>query len=215
MGHRIGRETCRLFAFLLGLLLLPAAGAAATMVFESATLGPSYTNHLLQPVLDVQAIGVRFQVTQPILVNSIGGHLLRRSAQDSSSVPASIVALSGPTDYPNSTNRTSSDFLVTKFLEAPFPSGDCWAQFPTMTLQPGWYALVYGRFSDFGSNAVAIKNTDPPTGSYTYFGGYQGYTWYETFPDTMRFFISIPEPTACWALLIAAIPLGRSRRTLS
>jgi hypothetical protein len=198
------------------------ARAGQEILFQSATMGPTTSDVIGNPVLDTQALGVRFELQQPVVAERIGAHLLRHEIPAFGSVPASIVRLTGATDYPDSTNRSTPDFLATAFLTPPRPSNDVTAPIGPLTLEPGWYALLFGDWRNTGSHAVAVRG-NPVVGNPTYCSG--------GFPDPPPFFHDhgpgvsseryfllgevIPEPassTLLLALLVAAPLVAAPRR---
>lgn len=200
-------------------LSIGSASTRADVIYQSALLGPSVTNHLFQPVLDYQQLGVRFELTQPAIASTIGAHLLREPGYNTASVPASIVQLSGPDDFPDFTNSSSNDYLATAFLDPPQPlSGDVSAPIGPITLQPGWYALVYGDWGTDGSHAVAVQG-NTPIGAPSFFSG----AWNDPEPyyhnngpgGSRRFFLLgtvVPEPTSMGSLAVIANSLLLRRR---
>ncbi len=102
--------------------------------------------------------GVRFQLTQPVITSQIGGHFVEAN---SGSFFGAIVALDDESDFPDSGDFSSSDFLGSTLLTFPHPSAEVFGDL-SLSLDPGWYALVFGSglFEATGAGAAPRNNTD-------------------------------------------------------
>jgi hypothetical protein len=195
----------------------------AAFVFQTATKGPTITSQIGHTSLDSQAIGVRFQVGQAVTVDHMGAHILGFApAPGPDPVPLSIVALTAFTDFPNSADRSTPDWLRTVQLTAPSSaSADVEAAFAPITLQPGWYGLVCGNPIGGDSGAVLITNSDPVVipfpvpflGLGQFWNNLDGSQKWRLFTSEG----SIPEPTSLGmaGLLSLAASLIRRRRANS
>jgi hypothetical protein len=100
--------------------------------------------------------GFRFQVPAGGAVATTGiGVNIRSSA--AGTVFAALVALTGPSDGPDSANLTSSDVLATTLLPLPGgPSSTTTIEPITASLGPGWYAAVFGT-NAFGASVMSAS----------------------------------------------------------
>jgi hypothetical protein len=99
----------------------------------------------------------RFQVSAPTTLTSVGGTFSNLSSEPLN-VFGAIVELSGPGDFPDSLDLSSSDLLATNLVTlAPTPGAGGAAAFQnelTLELDPGWYALEFGTGA-FGASNVS------------------------------------------------------------
>jgi hypothetical protein len=111
---------------------------------------------ILTPAPFDEYLGARFQVLAPTLVDHIGGHLSGISGQ----IFGAIIPLSGPTDLPSSSTVAPIALAATTFMP-PNPSNDVLVPL-SVTLAPGWYALIFGshEFGATGVGLLANDNTD-------------------------------------------------------
>ncbi|HEX5065047.1 MAG TPA: hypothetical protein VFY49_02960, partial [Myxococcota bacterium] len=88
-------------AFLTSLAWLASASAGdAAVIYETATLASAGTSDGFAVDLG-QFLGVRFEVIAPATTGSIGGHFAN-AQPPGTAIFGAIVALSGPTDFPDS-----------------------------------------------------------------------------------------------------------------
>lgn len=169
--------------------------ASAVPIFESASLGsPSTINQ--GDVSGSQSFGVRFELGSTMTTTEIGGHFKRVSTTGNQSIYGAVVALTSSTDFPNSTNMSTSDVLGSALL-GPLtdPSSELVAPL-SLVLTPGWYALVFGSGNLGASGFGGIPRADSNIGSPDYFRQTLG-TWTEANPATnQRYFLNglVPEP---------------------
>ena len=211
------RRSGDLIAIAVGVLILfGSIEARSAVLFETASIGPSVTSIFFQPVLGDQILGTRFEVTEAVTVTHIGAHVL------SDGVPgrltyASLVALSGPSDMPDSVDRTTPDFLATTTLFPTNPSSDVEGEITPQLISPGWYGLVYGEWQ--GGHATFMVRGNTPLGSPTFFSGsVSGGPHYEPWlvENNVRMYArGIPEPTSVTALALAALALRRAERRIT
>lgn len=189
---------------------LAAPDTRADILFESGTLGP--TGVPRQDVLDQIVlganvnnnafVGVRLQLTQPVRTTEIGGHFV--GLPDNTTFFGAVVALDGPTDFPDSNDLSTPDVLGSTLLGFPEPSAEVFGSLD-LQLDPGWYALIFGSgvLSANGDGAALLNNTD--IGSPDYIGFLSGFGWGRRLPGK-RFVVNgiiIPEPTSV-VLAVAA-----------
>lgn len=142
---------------LLVCVLLDSSMCAQPVVLESATMGAAGRLGG-SSITTVQYIGWRFQTSETLAVDHIGGHLL--SVPD---VPgnlfAAFIRLPSITSIPVGAPFDPSETVATTTFRAPFPSAEVFTPLST-TLTPGNYALVIGT-DQFGATGVgAAPNYD-------------------------------------------------------
>ena len=157
-------------------LALPANAA----YFESATLGPTGVSgagfNVYNNLFANVAIGVRFQVTDPIQVTAVGAHLMGTQLPFPADLFASIVSLSGPSAMPVGDPYSGVRLASTTFL-ATAVSTDMSVPL-SVALGTGYYGLIIGKTNFFISgpqgtlinNGVASPN-NLPNPFFQYFGG--------------------------------------------
>jgi hypothetical protein len=188
-----------------------AAGRAeASYIYESATLGTSniHGNH---EVVDFEFHGAKFQVTSTVTSGAIGGHFVT-DGNSHGPIFAAVVALTGPSDFPDTANLSSSDVLGSALLTVPLTnSGDISAPL-SVTLTPGWYALVYGGgVLGSPSNAYGyLFENDTNLGTPSYFSSHGiGGAYSSGGFDRQRFFLTAsPEPVSLVMLAAGTVGIG-------
>ena len=170
--------------------------AQAQLILESATLGPIGQGGA-GPQIGGGAphdiyLGARFEVTSVTVVEHIGGHL-----EGDGDIFGAIIPLSGPTALPSSSTVAPIALAGTTFV-IPFPSDDILVPL-SVTLSPGWYALVFGshEFGATGGGSMPINNTDTAQASY-FFRTANG-DWFDGGFNSTRFLVTgpasiVPEP---------------------
>jgi len=154
------------------LILTTATNITAATIFESGTLGPTGVTWLDLQNQNVQGtnvnsavfVGVRFELTQPVLTSEVGGHFAGPAPGE---FFGAIVKLADATDFPDSTNLSTPDVLGTTTLAFPNPSAEVFGSL-SLTLDPGWYALVFGSglFSTTGFGGAVENGVDIGTPTY-------------------------------------------------
>jgi hypothetical protein len=125
---------------------IPVEVEADPIIFQSAQFGEPRPGYALEPS---QFIGVRFEISAPVVSSTIGGAFLSQTSSTGSTSDSelfgAIVRLSGPTDFPDTFALSSPDVLGTTRIIVPVdtPVQDRSAPL-TLALVPGWYALMFG-----------------------------------------------------------------------
>lgn len=141
--------------------------------------------------------GWRFEIAQPLQVQSVGGHLLSYP-DNPGNIFAAIVRLSSIDAMPLGSPFTPEEIVATTTYRPPFPSAEITTPL-SATLRPGAYALVFGTGLFGATSEGAIHNGPdqpdiPPTNisSYIFWGipffG-QPPEWRTNLASNMRFVI--------------------------
>ncbi len=230
MKHTIEQTLATFFLFsIIGVYMAPPVSAAT--LFESGTLGPTgvtWDDLLAETVggtnvKDVVFTGVRFELTQSVVTTQIGGHFLQRPGSDpqgDGSFFGAIVALSDANDFPDSGDLSTPDVLGSTLLSFPDPSDEVFGNL-ALTLNPGWYSLVFGSgLFNATANGVALRN-NPDIGGPAYIAFQPGSGWFNLtdLSDAIlfvghRFVVSgnlIPEPSSAVLVMISSLWLAIRR----
>jgi hypothetical protein len=213
---RIALFTLLFFALSVQLLESPAA---ADILFESGTLGPTgltFADFGGTPepsgsfVSDFAYTGVRFELSQRAIATRVGGHFVIDPGHDDSFFGA-IVRLDNVFDFPNSGDLSTPDVLQETLLTFPDTSTEVFGEL-ALPLDPGWYALVFGSglFGATGQGGAIANN--PDIGSPTYIAHLPSSGWIEISPpngpfENFRFVIEgkvVPEPNCVVLAAVAA-----------
>jgi hypothetical protein len=148
-------------------MIQPSRGAS--IIFESGTLGTTGLSLGEVPSANVSNYvlnGVRFQVTKPVATTKIGGHFVGAPGENGRLFGA-IVSLDSASDFPDSGNLSTVDVLGSTLIEFPYPSSEVFGNL-AVTLDPGWYAVVFGSglFGATGFGAMPLNNPDIGTPTY-------------------------------------------------
>ena len=212
---RVRSNAGRVLLVVGGLCCLPSAATAETILFESATLGE--TGVTWQQAIDGEVpgenirptafSGVRFELTQPVVTKSVGGHFVGPPDSDAEFF-AAIVMLTSPDDFPDSDDLSTPDVLGTTLLDFPEPSEETSSEME-LALHPGWYALVFGSglFGASGSGGALSNSNDIE--SPDYIGFLTGFDWGGRLPSK-RFVIKgtvVPEPSTLALAVLASVLL--------
>lgn len=171
-------------------------GLAQSVVLESAQLGASGRIGGTS-ITSAQHVGWRFQTSEPLTVERVGGHLLSYL-----SIPgdifAALVRLTSLDAFPLGSPFTAEEVLATTTFRPNFPSGEIRTPLPAL-LSPGSYALVFGTNAFGATGEGAIHNGPdqpdiPPTdiSSYIFWGvpsPSQPPQWRTNLAGNMRFII--------------------------
>jgi len=179
-----------------GLTLASVTQARATTVFETT---PYFSTGYQGAGLYIdQYLGVRFEVTSTYTTSAIGGEFVRNFSLGNNKIFGAIVALSGPADFPDSGPLNTPDVLGTTLISVPGVSVDGFSDSSgplSVTLNPGWYALVFGTqdFGATGTGGVAIPDTGHHSDGLVWING----TWRDDTGYVARYFIqAVPEPSS-------------------
>lgn len=101
--------------------------------------------------------GFPFQVSKAGTIRQVGLFVVQ-DAGSSGTAFVAIVALTGPSDQPNSIDLSTSDVVGTGLITLP-PTGTgaiVTISLPAIQLTPGWYAVVFG-LGKFGATATGAS----------------------------------------------------------
>ncbi|QDT69154.1 hypothetical protein MalM25_20820 [Planctomycetes bacterium MalM25] len=167
-GRGATMKPLRLMAVGLAVLAFATATLADRILFESATLGETGVVPSPEtPATNVNQfvfVGARFELTEPVLTSSIGGHFV-----GSGTFFGAIVSLTGPDDLPDSSDLSTPDVLGDTLLTFPDPSDVVYGELE-LELDPGWYGVVFGGglFATQGDGGIprtgTIVGADPLIG---------------------------------------------------
>ena len=218
MLHR--RQSLRGVVIVVFTSILSGPASADVIVFQSSLMGaPAFGGYSLS---SNQYLGARFHISAPTQIIAVGGNIgggwfHSDGSTSGATVFGSIVPLSGPTALPSNTTFETDVLGVTVFTTPNGfhdPSADLRAPL-ALTLQPGWYGLVFGAGA-FGTPALPNSgnmpsDNTPIAGNESYFA-YQPITgtgqlaWVQFPTSGLRFVVvGIPEPSP---LALASIAVG-------
>jgi hypothetical protein len=196
-------------SFTVGVVLSLSTYLSAAILFESGTLGETgisredvHNQVVLGANLNSNAFnGVRFELVQPAVIAQVGGHFVG-SPNNDAMLFAAIIELDNESDFPDSADLSTPDVLGNAILNFPEPSDKVVGDLE-LSLDPGWYALVFGSglFGTGGDGAALLNNSD--VGTQSYIGYLSGFGWGTRQPG-MYFVITgtiIPEPS-CFVLIL-------------
>ena len=192
---------------------LLTSSLSAGIIFESGTLGQvdiPRINVSAQEVLGLSVnegvfSGVRFELTELVRTSKVGGHFVGPFGDENTFFGA-IVSLTDANDFPDSRDLSTNDVLANTMLTFPESSAEVRGDL-RLTLQPGWYALVFGSglFGASGRGAAVRNNLDINNPSYIISQQVipgDGWINLEVFPiepeGNLRFVVEgaiIPEPS--------------------
>lgn len=151
----------------------------ADIIHESATMGP-INQYLGYRIDEYTFFGSRFEIKETMEVTAIGGHI---ASINDRLIFGAIVKLLNKYDVPNGFPFYTGEELAQTLFRPPSWSMDVRVPL-SITLEPGWYGLIFGA-GKFGSSTTAIASmiggqTDYPGSSYFAwdpFSGIEG-QWY-------------------------------------
>jgi len=196
-----------------------AHNATAATIFESGTLGltgvtwDDFLDETVRGANVSEAVfdGVRFELTQSVVTTQIGGHFVG-SPGTAGTFFGAIVKLDDENDFPDSGDLSTPDVLGNAKLTFPVPSDEVFGDL-SLSLDPGWYALVFGSglFDTSGDGAAPLNNPDIGVPSYI---AYVSARWKNSAPTdgiefkNYRFVVRgtiVPEPSMFRILAIAGV----------
>jgi hypothetical protein len=134
-----------------------------------------------------------FQVLQTVETGSIGGHL--KDFESEGDIFGAIVRTTGPTDRISPSDLEGEDLLGATRILLPYPSDHVGGNL-RVTLEPGWYAVVFGsgRFGADGEGGALLGNPHDETSNVYTIRTSDGSS--SLFEPGIRFFVdSAPVPT--------------------
>jgi hypothetical protein len=191
--------------------------ASGAVLFESGTLGP--TGITWQQVLDEEVVGsnvasdvfsgVRFELLSPVVITRIGGHVVSPAGGE---FFGAIVNLTDQNDFPDSGNLSTPDVVGSAIVAFPAPSAEVFGNL-SLSLQPGWYALVFGSGLFGATDAGAMPLNNPDIGNPSYIAWQTGDGWANLLTPIFRNFRFVvegrvvPEPTITSLILAASVQI--------
>jgi hypothetical protein len=166
-ARSVGTNIVRWAGIIAAVLLLVPSGAAADpiRIFESGTPGPDGQTSGFS-IGEAGFTGLRFFLPFAVTTDRIGGHFGGLGGVD---IFGAIVALSGPSDFPDSFDLSTPDVrgaarIVLSPSGDPVPSRVVSAPLD-VGLTPGWHALLFGA-GLFGTSGTGLFTLDnfPRTG---------------------------------------------------
>ena len=201
-------------------IFTPTLPANAATIFESGTLGPvgvtwqSAINGEVQgsSVSPNVFSGVRFELASPTRITQVGGHMFSPNGGD---FFGAIVALDNGNDFPDAGDLSTPDVLGTTLLDFPIDSEEVIGDL-SLSLEPGWYALVFGSglFEATGAGGMPLNN--PGIGLPEYIAYQRNAGWGNLLNPIFRNFrfvvrgTVVPEPSSIVLLLTGLFFLLKS-----
>jgi hypothetical protein len=118
-------------------------------------------------------------------------------------------------DFPDSLDFSTPDLLGSTLLTFPVSSDEVFGNL-TLSLEPGWYALVFGSglFGAIGDGATVRNGTDISNPRYIGLQPFSGFGWFNRSTTLNRRFVVlgeiVPEPTTVllgsMALMLLILP---------
>jgi hypothetical protein len=195
--------------------------ASADVLFESGALGPTgvtWTELVNGTVPGINITshvfnGVRFELTSPVMTTQVGGHFASPSG---GAFFGSVVRLTDENDFPDSGNLSTPDVLGSTLIAFPESSGEAFGNL-SLSLDPGWYVLVFGSGLFGATSSGGAVGNNPDIDDPTYIGWQSGTGWFnlsdlsDVFDfSNYRFVIVgsvVPEPTSAALILLLGFSL--------
>jgi hypothetical protein len=138
---------------------------AQAVVLESAAMG-SPGRFGGTSITTSQYVGWRFETSETLAVDHVGGHLLS-FPDEPGDIFVAIVRLQSINSVPMGAPFTQEEIVATTTFRPPFPSAEVFTPL-SATLMPGSYSLVFGTGLFGATGSGAIHNGDdqpdiPPT----------------------------------------------------
>jgi hypothetical protein len=184
--------------------------ARGDVIYESATLGP--TGQTAGATLsDLQFLGSRFSLNDPVQVQAIGGHMFAIGVQGQEAGPyfGAIVSLSGPSALPSGNPFDMTTQAMVTFTLLGYEDADVIVPL-SVQLQPGNYGIIFGSEGNPGGmpgNDINLPGT-------SYFGWFNN-TWNDDSISNTRFVVYgvvVPEPNTCMLLMTGLLGLAMALR---
>jgi hypothetical protein len=206
---RFAVQCVALFAFCI--VVLQCRILAAEKLFESGSLGPTgytYPDPIGHLPWDAHVIspnvycGVLFELDKPATISRIGGHFMRRSDFGTDFFGA-IIELTGPDDFPDSSDFSTPDVRGVTRLTIPTASAEVFGDI-SIGLEDGWYALVFasGYFGADGRGSSLCTGTvygSPTYISWTPTGPGIGWSYSSSWAQGQHLVVEgqfVPEPAS-------------------
>ena len=197
-------------ALLFFCLIISVAGRASgqQLVFASATTGPTNQTSGLS-IASEQFLGAIFELNSVTEVADIGGQFFTPNRLNGEMF-AVIEQLDSSSSLPTGNPFDSSDLsriVVSTTITVPSADSLDWVFPVSVTLQPGVYALMYGKGLFGASPDVGLAAGSSPQSLSSHFLVWHdgGAGWVDTGPATSRFTVygvSVPEPTTAQFLFL-------------
>jgi hypothetical protein len=158
MSRRSVRIACLWLGLLLGVGGVGSPAAAQTPVLlESATLGATGRTGGTS-ITELQYVGWRFELTETLQVDAIGGHLLGIPSVGNGLIFGALIRLAAIDVFPEGDPFTAEETIATVAFQPPFPSDEVLVPLSAV-LEPGPYALVFGSNLFGATGNGGIPNT--------------------------------------------------------
>jgi len=212
------------FAAALLTLWTPAIGGADPIIYQTAIQQPARGGG--SSLFTRQFIGVKFFVSERATTRAIGGLF-----GEQLDIFGAVVRLSSASDFPDSTDLSTPDVLgATRIFDFSGNNQNAavFSQRLSLTLEGGWYALVFGSglFGTVNSEwGGALPTTSLALGHPRFFisGGFDPGTQFRTWvvPRTTTPFLfiegdvsqpAVPEPGTMTLVLFGVVALLRRHR---
>ncbi len=193
-----------------------ATNVCAATIFESGTLGPvgiawsDFTSGAV-PASTISPFvftGVRFHLDQPAIATQVGGHF---AAPAAGTFFGAVVALDDSNDFPDSSDLSTPDVLGHALLNFTSSSAEVFGVL-SLSLDTGWYALVFGSglYGAVGSGGAPANNPDIGEPTYIAVHPGSGVSWIDlaTFVTDLRFVVKgtiVPEPSTPALVVLAML----------
>lgn len=198
------------------IMALTTHAGASPLIYASATMGTPNQGEGGGILLgQVQYNGARFQLTETYTVDAIGGHLRSTNSNPGPELFGALVELTGPGDFPDSSNMLSADVVASATFDATPLSSDMIVPVTPIDVGPGWYAIVFGGGALGAANANngEAKRTGqtpaPGVSLITWNGGWSPLS--DFWPRYTVYGTLVPEPSSLALLGLSAFILVRRR----
>jgi hypothetical protein len=199
----------------LAALAARSEAAGSSLLYETTQMGPPDAGAGFA-ISQNQFLGARFQLTQPSIVDGVGGHIGGLSSTGNGKMFAALVVLDSLTDIPNSNNLSSPDVLTATTFSAATASADIIVPVQPTLVPAGYYAVVFGSglFGATGGGFAPDNNVPNDLTAPYNLAYHAGSGWDVIGNRGVRFaaYGAVPEPaTATVTLLFAGTTMLRRR----